>query len=307
MKASPFLIRTLGPLLAFGGLAAAQEKGQFIEMRLQKISDPLQGPFRTFIPFQMGNQSLKALFDTGSSDLVVPRTASQICKVELQQCDEKGTGFLAGSFDPAKAKVSNTSIPLDAKFTGGSAFSGSFINTAVSAGQKSNNSLTMRVGLIEGGSLPPESPLFSVFGFGPVDGESAAPNQTYPNFPARLKQEKKIKCNALGLAVGDYRKSTSQLRACLHSSSCHMDSGTSTDGEYGHRLQCQRVGRFGWCRRCQVRREAPSGTSRPRSFRRNPVICDQHVICHGHGQGRPAKEDWPRWKRCRRRQSSGQG
>ncbi|KJZ79252.1 hypothetical protein HIM_01403 [Hirsutella minnesotensis 3608] len=203
MRADTLYARALGPLLVFSGHAAAQEGQNVIVNELERISDPLQGPFRTFYSFSMGNQSIKALYDTGSSDLVVPQTGAPICNIELQQCNEKAkTGFVTGSFDAGAAQVQNLSIPLNATFTGGAAFTGTFVQTPVKIGE--GGDVNLQVGVVQGGSPPAGGALFSVMGVGPIQGESTGPQGAYPNLVAKLKEEGKIKVNAFGLYVGSY-------------------------------------------------------------------------------------------------------
>ncbi|KAM4055924.1 eukaryotic aspartyl protease [Hirsutella rhossiliensis] len=212
MKGRALLLCASGPLLVFSGQTIAQEQQmKVVVAQIQKVSDPLQGPFRPFMEFNVGNQAFRGLLDTGSSDLTVPQAGSPICNLELQQCNDKGTGFTTGSFDPKKtedaAKVQDANVPLNTSFTGGAAFQGEFLKAPFRAAEDSDP-VNLQFGLVQTGNPPSEdSPVFPVIGVGPEQGESTtqkSPDNTYPNIPAQLQQENVTKSRAFGVGLGEF-------------------------------------------------------------------------------------------------------
>ena len=123
--------------VAIGGRATAQcaaapPKVQVVEAQLQYSKDLTLAPFVPIIEFSMAGQRVKGIFDTGSSDIVVPQTGSPICQSELQQCQAPTkSGFLAGSFDPTNAQgVTPLDVPLNTSFVNGAGFQGGYVKTA---------------------------------------------------------------------------------------------------------------------------------------------------------------------------------
>lgn len=208
MKGDWRVLRVSGPLLVFGGLALSQGNASLSSTMVETVKDPVQGGFRTFMKFTVGDQTIKGLLDTGSSDLTVQRSGSSICKNPTQQCDNKSkTGDVFGAFNANQSDVKQLNVPLNTSFTGGAAFQGEFVQTPFRVSEKTEVDLQM--GLIETGNPPPGSVLFPVIGVGPVQGESTTQeNITYPNLPARLKEAGATKANAFGLYLGDFREST---------------------------------------------------------------------------------------------------
>lgn len=205
MKATNLAVRVSGPLLVFGGQATAQDGSGLQVAQVQKITDPLQGGYRPFMEFTVGDQTMRGLLDTGSSDLTVPQAGSDFCKGDGQQCDGKATGFLAGSFDPEKnaADVKDLNVPLNASFTGGAQLLGKFIEAPLRVSPQ-GGAVPVEMGLVNGGGEPPGEVSFPIVGTGPIQGEST--RQNYPNIPARLKEAGVIKTNAYGLYLGDFRE-----------------------------------------------------------------------------------------------------
>ena len=164
-----------------------------------------------FIPFMnlsVGTppQPVTVLLDTGSSDLVIPQTASSICWDPQQQCS--GTPFMTGSVDPNKSKdLQPLDQPFNATFANGVDLIGSFVKTSLTIGDKSTPNL--QVGLITEGSLPPGSPLFPIFGIGPLDNEAV--DQLYPNIPSGLKDAGAVQSNVYSIYMNDFRKSFKTL------------------------------------------------------------------------------------------------
>lgn len=217
MKATCSLIRLSGPLLVLSGQVAAQDKIQLEVSQVMKVTDAIQGGFRPFMEFTVAGQSMKGLLDTGSGDWTMPRTGSDFCKSDGQQCDGTATGFKAGSFDPASAgaQVRDVNQPLNASFTGGAQFLGKFIEAPLQI-TPGGKAVRVQMGLVEGGGVLPGETSFPVLGVGPVQSESV--EKSYPNVPARFKETNDSKVNAFGLYLGDFRKLTlldASLVTCL--------------------------------------------------------------------------------------------
>ncbi|KND91135.1 putative aspartic-type endopeptidase opsB [Tolypocladium ophioglossoides CBS 100239] len=191
---------------ALGGRVTAQSSAlKVVQAELQYSKDLTLAPFVPIIEFAMADQTekLKGIFDTGSSDIVVPQTSSPICQNEQQQCIiPTKTGFLAGAFYPKKAQgVTTLDVPLNASFVNGAGFQGGYIKTAVAVGGATVPDT--QLGLFFNGSLPPETPLFPIFGVGPVQGEAAP--RVYPNLVAHMKDIGAIKSNSFSVYTNDFR------------------------------------------------------------------------------------------------------
>lgn len=212
MKGTDLSFQALSLMLVISEQALAQEGVKFMEAPLIRREQPLQ----YFMEFQVGEQSLKGLLDTGSSDLTVPQAGSDICKLDLQQCDDSAkTNFVTGAFDPKQnTKVKNVGEELDAKFAGEAAFQGEFIKAPFRAAENAQ-SIDLQMGLVQSGNPPTENdPVFPVIGVGPLQGESITekdPRNTYPNIPAQLKSDNMINSNVFGLSLAGSRELTTLL------------------------------------------------------------------------------------------------
>lgn len=193
------------PLLLVSSQATAQPGVNLEVSEIQKITDASQGGFRPFIEFSVAGQVMRGLLDTGSSDLNIPKTGSEFCRGKGEQCDGRATGFKAGSLDVNKNKneIQDLNLPLNATFTGGAAFVGTFIESSLQV-TPGGKAVPVQMGLVESGGVPPGQVSFPVMGIGPIQGEST--NNLYPNVPARFKQDSLSKSNAYGLYLGDFRK-----------------------------------------------------------------------------------------------------
>ncbi|EFY87387.1 hypothetical protein J3459_015725 [Metarhizium acridum] len=191
-------------LLLVSSQATAQPGVKLEVSEIQKITDASQGGFRPFIEFSVAGQVMRGLLDTGSSDLNIPKTGSDFCRSEGEQCDGRATGFKAGSLDVNKNKtqIRDLNLPLNATFTGGAAFVGKFIESSLQV-TPGGKAVPVQMGLVESGGVPPGQVSFPVMGIGPVQGEST--NNLYPNVPARFKQDSLSRSNAYGLYLGDFR------------------------------------------------------------------------------------------------------
>lgn len=153
----------------------------------------------------LGNppQKVRVLLDTGSSDLVVPQTGSAICNDPQQQCTANGAALVTGSFDADNSPgVKKLDTPVNATYVNGVALQGNFVKTALNFQNQTVDQL--QVAVVTQGQLPPNEPLFPIFGIGPIQGEAADP---YKNIPAGMKDKGATKANAFGLYLNDFRKS----------------------------------------------------------------------------------------------------
>ncbi|KAM4063987.1 eukaryotic aspartyl protease [Hirsutella rhossiliensis] len=205
-------IHVLGLFLLFGKQTLAQDGQGVVVVPLERRDDPLQ----YFMKFQVGEQTMKGLLDTGSADLLIFQQGSDICKLDLQQCDNSTTkNFVTGAFDPTKEQGSIQQVgeKLNASFGNGAEIQGEFIKAPFrfSPGSQSVN---LQMGLGMTGKLPtPKQPIIPIIGVGPVQGESAAtknPNNTHPNIPAQLKNDGIIKSNVFGLSLAGLDRNDDQ-------------------------------------------------------------------------------------------------
>ncbi|EKG17065.1 Peptidase A1 [Macrophomina phaseolina MS6] len=158
-------------------------------------------PFTALIKAGFGTpaQEVTGVFDTGSSDLVIPRRDSAICQDVQQQCS--GTDFETGAVRPNSSSLLVQRTPFATNFVNGVQLDGTVAVGAVSFGGSAVSKV--QFGLVSNGSLPPQTPLVPIFGVGPIQGEAA--QELYPNLPAQMKAEGKIKSNAFSLYMNDFR------------------------------------------------------------------------------------------------------
>ncbi|CRK26912.1 hypothetical protein BN1708_000698 [Verticillium longisporum] len=195
-------------LLAF---ANAQQNPKVVQTDLIHLKSQASGPFIPLVQFSLENQTINALFDTGSSNIIVPQKGSPICQNPAQQCDNSSaSGFVAGAFDtPA----------------GLARFNGDF--AALDLAMDGQTVTGTTVGIFTSGSLPPDAPLFPIFGVGPVQAEAVGSTQPqqgrklrrqagnfanlYPNLPAHMKEIGMIKSNAFSVYTNDARAKTGSI------------------------------------------------------------------------------------------------
>lgn len=188
--------------LSIGQIAQAQTpKLISIPIKHSNIDDA--GPFIPLVSMGVGTppQLITAILDTGSSDLVIPRTGSRICQDKQQQCS--GTPFVTGSFDTDRdTSIADVNTKLNTSFANGAVFQGGFVKTTLTLGNQSVSD--SQLGVIEQGSLPSGNPLFPIFGIGPIENEVVQP--PYQNTLANLKDTGAINANVYGIFMNDFRK-----------------------------------------------------------------------------------------------------
>ncbi|EEY20031.1 aspartic protease [Verticillium alfalfae VaMs.102] len=210
-------------LLAF---ANAQQNPKVVQTDLIHFKSQASGPFIPLVQFSLENQTINALFDTGSSDIIVPQKGSSICQNPAQQCDNSSaSGFVTGAFDTPAGLARVKGLTLQANFVNGAEFNGDF--AALDLAMDGQTVTGTTVGIFTSGSLPPDAPLFPVFGVGPVQGEAVGPTQPqqgrklrrqagnfanlYPNLPAHMKEIGMIKSNAFSVYTNDVRAKTGSI------------------------------------------------------------------------------------------------
>lgn len=76
-------------------------------------------------------QIITGIFDTGSSDVIIPQAGSAVCKLRNQQCRDVDDALTTmGDFDPTKSPGDTTVVDgaeLNASFVGGDGFTGGYI------------------------------------------------------------------------------------------------------------------------------------------------------------------------------------
>ncbi|KAM0330057.1 hypothetical protein ACHAQA_004228 [Verticillium albo-atrum] len=216
-------IASLSLLLA---LANAQQNLKVIQTDLIHLSSASSGPFIPLVKFTLDNQTITGLFDTGSSDVIVPQKGSPICQNPAQQCDNaSASGFVTGAFDAPSGLARVNGLALQATFVNGAEFNGDFAALDMGIGGQTVTGST--VGIFTNGSLPPEAPLFPIFGVGPIQGEGVGPtrpqqgrklrrqagNQAnlYQNLPAHMKDIGMINTNAFSVWTNDARAKTGSI------------------------------------------------------------------------------------------------
>lgn len=184
---------------------APTQNPRVLQTSIQHFSSDQTGPFIPLVQIGTGSppQKVTCILDTGSSDLVIPQSKSELCNDPQQQCT--GNAFVTGSFDPgASSDVSKVNTPLNTSFVNGVAFTGSYVKSTLTLGGNNASVSNVQMGLADQGNLPPNTPLFPIFGVGPIQGEGV--QDPYPNGPAQMKASGAIKSNAFAVYMNDFRE-----------------------------------------------------------------------------------------------------
>ncbi|KFG87178.1 putative aspartic-type endopeptidase (OpsB) [Metarhizium anisopliae] len=157
------------------------------------------GPFQPLMHIDLGDsrQNIKCIFDTGSSDIIVPKAGSAVCKLANQQC--RKAPVVMGDFEPAESKdvTQVDGSTFNASFSGGDGFDGPYIKTTINiGGAKVDES---QVALAVNGSLPGDFPQFPICGVGPVEAEQT--DKKYVNLVAKMKENGVIGSNVMGVVL----------------------------------------------------------------------------------------------------------
>ncbi|KID98095.1 Peptidase A1, partial [Metarhizium majus ARSEF 297] len=157
------------------------------------------GPFQPLMHIDLGDsrQHIKCIFDTGSSDIIVPKAGSAVCQLANQQC--RKAPIVMGDFEPAESKdvTQVDGSTFNASFTGGDGFDGPYIKTSINiGGAKVDES---QVALAVNGSLPGDFPQFPICGVGPVEAEQT--DKKYVNLVAKMKENGVIGSNVMGVVL----------------------------------------------------------------------------------------------------------
>lgn len=184
--------------------------GEVIPGDLLHFESKQAGPFQPLLTMGFGSppQKITGIFDSGSSDVVVPQAGSAVCQLKNQQCRNSRTGQVLGDFNPNKSKdVERINQDFNATFSGGDGFDGQFVKTAIDLGGGKTVPET-QVALAVNGSLPAEFPQFPIFGAGPIGNE--ATDKQYVNLVPHMKAAGAIKGNVYSVLLNPTRK-------CFHS------------------------------------------------------------------------------------------
>ncbi|KAJ6442753.1 ferric-chelate reductase [Purpureocillium lavendulum] len=163
-----------------------------------------QGVFFPLMELDVAGQRIKGIFDTGSSDYVVPQAGSAVCRAPFQQCDRRSrTGFVTGAFDRASANV--TTPPqgigrLNTSYDIGTQLRGDFVSVSVDLGGDTRADITVAVA---SDGVPKGIPLWPILGVG--GPQNVAAEKAYPTFPLRLRDDGVVGSSAFGVYSNDIR------------------------------------------------------------------------------------------------------
>ncbi|KJZ72601.1 hypothetical protein HIM_07960 [Hirsutella minnesotensis 3608] len=196
----------LGSLLFF--VTFAREL-KVVEGSLQHFHGKQFGSFIPMVEIGLGGdgkQKILGQLDTGSADLVLAQKNSAACEKQQQDCQDVPKG--AGSFDPDRAPgTTKLDIPFNASFVSGESFTGQFIKTGVQIGDKITQNV--QLGLYSEAQQPEDTPMFPIFGTGPIGGTAA--KVPYPNVPEQMKLANMTNANAYGVYMNDFRGTNGQV------------------------------------------------------------------------------------------------
>ncbi|KAF1735532.1 putative aspartic-type endopeptidase OPSB [Beauveria bassiana] len=170
---------------------------------VQHFQSDAAGPWQPLLSLGFGTppQEIVGIFDTGSSDTIIPKAGSELCQVNNQQCTEPAPVVL-GEFDPEVASDVKElkGETFDAGFSGGDEFNGEYIETTISVGDDGGGEIPgAQVALASGGQPSGDFPQFSIFGTGPREAE--ATDQKYDNLPQIMKNAGVVKGNSYSVVM----------------------------------------------------------------------------------------------------------
>lgn len=166
------------------------------------------GPFLPFVTFGFGTpaQNIKGIFDTGSSDTIIPEAGSAVCQLKTQQCTAPAPVVL-GQFDP-KATCDFKRLEgqrFNATFAGGDQYDGDYIETTVALGERGAGQVpNAQVALASHRNPQIETPQVPVFGVGLPLIE--ATDNKYDNIPRKMKDAGVTKGQAYSVVLNSTRK-----------------------------------------------------------------------------------------------------
>ncbi|QPG95079.1 hypothetical protein C2857_007593 [Epichloe festucae Fl1] len=186
------------------GLGRCQD-AKVVQVDVLHFHHPQSLPFLPLMQMSFGTppQPIKGIFDTGISDIIIPKTSSPVCESENQQCRGSRASNL-GDFDPLKSSDVHEVkwSPFDGVLSGGEAYDGPYIELTVGLGGETVPMVSVpetQVALAVNGSVPGHMLQFPVFGFGPKGGQQT--DKHYDGLVARMKAVGVIKRNSFGVVL----------------------------------------------------------------------------------------------------------
>ncbi|KAM3498739.1 hypothetical protein MY10362_007956 [Beauveria mimosiformis] len=170
---------------------------------VQHFQSKAAGPWQPLLSLGFGTppQEIVGIFDTGSSDTIIPLAGSDLCQVKNQQCTSPAP-IVRGQFDPEEASDVEElkGKEFEAGFSGGDEFNGEFIKTTISIGGDGGGEVPgAQVALASGGQPSGDFPQFSIFGTGPREAE--ATDDKYDNLPQTMKDAGVVKGNSYSVVM----------------------------------------------------------------------------------------------------------
>lgn len=200
-------------LLLVGEIVAAQ---RVLQGNVQHFESLTAGPWQPLLSLGFGTppQEITGIFDSGSSDTIIPLAGSPLCQVPNQQCTEPAPEVrdgldvqVRGEFDINQA-ADVEQLPgetFNATFSGGDGFDGEYIKTTVTIGTDGQGQVPgAQVALASGGQPAGDFPQFSIYGVGPRENE--ATDQKYDNLPQVMKDAGVIKGNSYSVVLNPTRQ-----------------------------------------------------------------------------------------------------
>ncbi|TQV98491.1 Peptidase aspartic, catalytic [Cordyceps javanica] len=174
-----------------------------VQRSVQHFESPESGPFLPFITLGFGTpaQNITGVFDTGSSDVIIPEAGSAVCRLKTQQCTAPAA-VVRGQFDPEAASDVRrlAGKRFNATFGGGDQYDGVYIKTTVTLGNNGAGKVPRAQVALASHSKPRSRlPQVPVFGIGPRPNE--ATEQRYDNLPKKMKVAGTTKSQAYSVVL----------------------------------------------------------------------------------------------------------